>query len=139
MGLQLSELFLQDLQPLLLVSNVHHGGRVFLRLQQLLELGELGLLLLVGNVQPLLDVQLVALVLRGIGQRGVVETDDLVNSPAMFKICVKSLQSARMKLLPGLFLADLQFLAGGFGHLFCEPFHHLQQVIKSVLTSQAQG
>ena len=73
---------------------------------------------MVGNVQPLLDVQLVALVLRGIGQRGVVETDDLVNSPAMFKFRVKSLQSARMKLLPGLFLTDLQFLAGRLSHLF---------------------
>ena len=48
-----------------------------------------------------------------------METDDLVNSPATFKICVESLQSAgSMKLLPGLFLADLQFLAGRLSHLF---------------------
>ena len=93
MGLQLSELFLQDLQPLLLVSNVHHGGCVFLRLQQLLELGQLGLLLLVGNVQPLLNVELVALVLRDIGQRGVVETDNLVDSPGMVKCVFRSVQS----------------------------------------------
>ena len=68
---------------MLLVSNVHHGGCVFLRLQELLELGQLGLLLLVGNVEPLLNVELVALVLGSIGQGGVVEADDLVNSPAM--------------------------------------------------------
>ena len=68
---------------MLLVSNVHHGGRVFLRLQELLELGQLGLLLLVGNVESLLNVELVALVLGSIGQGGVVEADDLVNSPAM--------------------------------------------------------
>ena len=133
--LQLCELFLQDLQPLLLVSNVHHGGRVFLRLQELLELGQLGLLLLVGDVQPLLNVELVALVLCRIGQGGVVEADDLVNSPTMRMIIQPD---GSVKLLPGLFLADLQFLAGGFGHLFCEPFHHLQQVIKSFLTSQCQ-
>ena len=111
---------------MLLVRNVHHGGRVFLRLQELLELRQLGLLLLVGNVEPLLNVELVALVLCSIGQGGVVEADDLVNSPTMRMIIQLD---GSVKLLPGLFLADLQFLAGGFRHLFCEPFHHLQQLI----------
>ena len=93
MILQLCELFLQDLQPLLLVSDVHHGGRVLLGLQQLLQLRQLGLLLLVGDVQSLLYVQFVALVLCGICQRGVVEADDLVNSPKieMFRV-IRTLQ-----------------------------------------------
>ena len=127
MTLQLRELFLQVLQPLLLVSNVHHGGRVLLRLQQLLEFGELGLLLLVGNVQSLLNVKFVAFVLCSIGQRGVVQPDDLVNSPTIRRRLV--ITQSEGKLLPRLFLADLQFLAGGLGHLVCEPLHHLEKFI----------
>ena len=68
MSLQLSELLLQNLQPLLLVGDVDHGGRELLRLQQLLELGQLRLLLLVRNVQSLLHIQLVALVLFLVGK-----------------------------------------------------------------------
>ena len=63
MSLQLCELFLQDLQPLLLVGDVHHGGCKLLRLQQLLKLGQLRLLLLIGNIQSLLDIQFVIFVL----------------------------------------------------------------------------
>ena len=92
MCLELSELFLQDLQPLLLVGDVRRGRGKLLGLQQLLQFGQLRLLLPVGNVETLLDIHLVALVLLLVGKRGVVQADDLVYPPECEELVSMALQ-----------------------------------------------
>ena len=81
MRLQLRELFLQDLQPLLLVGDVHHGRRELLGLEQLLQLGQLRLLLPVGDVEPPLHVHFIAPVLLLVSKGGIVKPDNLIYPP----------------------------------------------------------
>ena len=83
MSLELCKLFLQYLQPLLLVGDVNHRSGKLLGLEQLLQLGQLGLLLPVGDVESLLNIHLVAPVLLLVSHGGVVKADDLIDSPEL--------------------------------------------------------